>query len=35
TGASGRGSTDGRTTYGQVGRVPVGAVDTGDGSTAG
>ncbi|MGY1841208.1 MULTISPECIES: ice-binding family protein [unclassified Modestobacter] len=29
------GRTSGSTTYGQVGRVPVGAVDTGDGSTLG
>jgi hypothetical protein len=28
------GTTPRRTTYGQVGRVPVGSVDTGDGSTA-
>ena len=31
---SGASGTTGRPTYGQVGRVPVGAVDTGDGSTS-
>lgn len=34
-GPTGRGTTDRPTTYGQVDRVPVGSVDTGDGSTAG
>jgi hypothetical protein len=32
---TGTGTTGRVTTYGQVGRVPVGSVDTGDGSTAG
>jgi hypothetical protein len=35
TSGNGAGATGRATTYGQVGRVPVGSVDTGDGSTAG
>jgi hypothetical protein len=35
SGGDGTGTTGRATTYGQVGRVPVGSVDTGDGSTAG
>jgi hypothetical protein len=35
SGGDGTGTTGRAATYGQVGRVPVGSVDTGDGSTAG